>query len=428
MSFRSWLGKTIGLTDGSFWAAFFGQETSSGKTVNAETAMNVSACWACVRLLSETVGTIPLMLYERLADGDRREASDHWLYELLHDSPNADQTPAEFWEGRTMGLCLAGNGLARKEMGANGRVLALEHIPAQGVMPRRESNGRLRYRYTYLGREFDLDEDQVFHIRGFGGDPMWGMSPISYARHSLGIALAADEAAGKLFANGLQPSGLIKTEKFLTDKQRADWNKSLEKFQGSSNSGKWMTLEGGFDFKQLSINPDDMQMLESRAFSVEDVCRWFRVPPFMVGHTEKSTSWGTGIEQQTIGFLTYALAPYLVRTQQRINKSLLSPVERKRYYAEFNIEALLRADSAGRAAFLSVMAQNGFITRNEGRRRENLKRMEGGDVLTVQSNLVPLDKLGTEPVQTLDNALRALVDTMITARLGHNGGPPLDGK
>lgn len=428
MSLRSWIGRSIGLTDGSFWSVFFGSESSAGKVVSAETAMNVSACWACVRLLSETVGTIPLMLYERLPDGDRREASEHWLYDLLHHSPNADQTPAEFWEGRTLGLCLQGNGLARKEMGDKGRIISLEHIPADTVTPLRDANGRRRYRYTWLGREYDLDEDQVMHIRGFGDNPFWGLSPISYARHSLGNALAADEVAGKLYANGMQTSGFITTPKFLTKDQRKDWDESLKKFQGSTNAGKFMTLEGGFDFKQLSMDPEDMQMLQTRAFNVEDVCRWFRVPPFMVGHTEKSSSWGTGLEQQTIGFLTFALAPYLIRIQQRINKSLLPPTERRRYYAEFNIEALLRADSAARAQFYATMTQNGMMTRAEGRRKENLRKIEGSDVLTVQSNLVPLDKLGQAPAASIDNAIAALVDTMISARLGHNGGPPLGDK
>lgn len=428
MNLRAWLGKTIGLSDGSFWAAFFGADSASGKNVTAATALNVSACWACVRLLSETVGTIPLNLYERLPDGQRREASDHPLYDLLHFSPNADQTPAEFWEGRVFGLSLHGNGLARKVIGLKDRIVSLEHIPVDRVQPR-WVDGRLRYRYTWLGKEFDLDERETFHVRGFGDNPYWGLSPIAFGRHSLGNALAADEAAAKMFANGGQPSVIVKTDKFLTDAQRQNWNKSLEEFKGSQNAGKWMTLEGGFDFEQLSMNPEDMQMLESRAFNVEDVCRWFRVPPFMIGHTEKSSSWGTGLEQQTIGFLTFALAPYLIRIQQRINKSLLSPSDRRRFYAEFNIEALLRADSAARAAFYAAMTQNGMMTRAEGRRKENLRFIEGSDVLTVQSNLVPLDKLGQAPVASIDNAIVALVDTMIKARLGHNGGPPLeDGK
>jgi HK97 family phage portal protein len=396
MSLRSWLGRQIGLTDGAFWGVFLGGESSAGKAVNADTAMNLSAANACVRLLSETIGAMPLMVYERLDDGGRRPAKEHWSYALLHDSPNADQTPVEYWEGQVAALALWGNGLARKEK-AGGRVVALQPFSPAATTVSRQRNGRLRYSYVEFGVRHDLDEDDVVHIRGFGTDRDWGLSPIAMARHSLGLAMAADEAAAKLFANGMVSSGFIETQKFLTKEQRAQFETSLEKFKGSTNAGKLMTLEGGFAFKPLSINPEDMQMLESRRFNVEEICRWFRVPPFMIGHTEKSTSWGTGIEQQQIGFLTFTLAPYLARIQQRLNASLLSPVDRRKYYVEFNIESLLRADSAGRAAFYSTMAQNGGITRNEIRVRENLPKMPGGDVLTVQSNLVPLEMLGKVP-------------------------------
>lgn len=432
MSLRSWIGRTIGLTssdDVTFWRLFAGASTAAGKSVTAETALNLSACWACVRLLSETIGAMPVPLYERLPDGGRRVASEHWLYGLLHDAPNADQTPAEYWEGQVASLCLWGNGLSRKVIGPTGRVVALEPFSPESTSVRRLDNGRLEYRYRKHGREYVLDEDQVFHVRGFGVDPTWGLSPIAYARQSMGLAMAADEVAAKIFANGMVSSGFIETQKFLNKDQRAQFKESLEQFQGSQNAGKLMTLEGGFAFKPLSITPEDMQMLQSRAFNVEEVCRWFRVPPFMVGHTEKSTSWGTGIEQQNIGFLTYALTPYLVRIQQRINLSLLPATERARYYAEFNFESLLRADSAGRAAYMATMAQNGFLTRNEGRRKENMPSGgPEGDKLTVQSNLVPLDRLGQSAPASVDAAIQNLIDAAVAARLGHNGGPPLEDK
>jgi HK97 family phage portal protein len=157
------------------------------------------------------------------------------------------------------------------------------------------------------------------------------------------------------------------------------------------------------DAKTIGINPKDAQLLESRAFSVEEICRWFRVPPHMVGHSEKSTSWGSGIEQQMIGFLTFTLRPWLTRIEQAINKDLLSPVEQMRMYAEFSIEGLLRADSAGRSAYLSTMVNNGLMTRDEGRSKENLPPKGGNaDVLTVQTALIPIDQLGQ--AQRNDNA------------------------
>jgi HK97 family phage portal protein len=161
--------------------------------------------------------------------------------------------------------------------------------------------------------------------------------------------------------------------------------------------GEFMVFEKGTGFHRLSMNPQDAELLSTRAFNVEEICRWFRVPPFMVGHSEKSTSWGTGIEQQMIGFVTFVLRPWCVRIEQSIRKNLLTPVEQNSYSAEFALEGLLRGDSGARSAFYASAGQNGWMTRNEMRRLENLPPVEGGDVLTVQSNLVPLDKLGEQP-------------------------------
>src|SRR5690606_14325175 len=152
-----------------------------------------------------------------------------------------------------------------------------------------------------------------------------------------------------------------------------------------------MVLEKGAGFQQLSMNPQDAELLSTRSFNVEEICRWFRVPPFMVGHSEKSTSWGTGIESQMIGFVTFVLRPWCVRIEQSVRKSLLTPAERIRYTPEFALEGLLRGDSQARAAFYSTMTQNGVMTRNEVRRLENLEPVEGGDSLTVQSNMIPLN-------------------------------------
>src|SRR5690606_31355428 len=211
-----------------------------------------------------------------------------------------------------------------------------------------------------------------------------------------GAALAADQAANKTFANGLMPTTWFSYPAKLKDSQREEARQFIQdRLAGPANAGKPPILEAGMSVGTIGINPDDAQLLESRGFSVEEICRWFRVPPFMVGHSEKSTSWGTGIEQQMIGFLTFTLGPWLRRIEQAISKDLLTPAERVRYYPKFSVEGLLRSDSQARAAFYSAMVNNGIYTRDEVRELEDREPMGGNAaVLTVQTALAPLDQLG----------------------------------
>jgi HK97 family phage portal protein len=194
----------------------------------------------------------------------------------------------------------------------------------------------------------------------------------------------------------------------VREEKRGLFQARLKEFQGAINAGRAPLLEGGIKYKPISINPVDSQMLQSRAFGVEQICRWFRVPPHMVGHTTNSTSWGTGLEEQKLGFLTFTLQRWLKRIEDECNRKLLSAPDRLRYFTEFNFEGLLRADSAARAAFYSTMTQNGIYTRDDCRIRENLAPMGGNaNVLTVQSNLLPIDKLGaTDPNAVAQNALK----------------------
>jgi len=356
--------------------------------------MHLAAVWSCVRLISETVATLPLGIYRETENGRKEKAKDHPLYAILHTQPNADFTAAEFWEGVVASLCLWGNAFAEVSRSA-GQVRALTLLRPEWMRVERKDDGSLEYRYTDEGTLRIYSETEIFHVRGFGVGLDVGLSPISYARHSLGSVMATEEAAAKIFANGLQTAGVLTSDQTLKADQRQQLGKIMQQYIGSSNASKLMILEAGLKFQPITMNPEDAQMLATRAFQVEEVCRWFRVPPFMIGHTEKSTSWGTGLEQQNIAFLTYALRPYLTRIEQAVQRQLISRQERNTIYAEFNLEGLLRADSAGRAALYSTYAQNGIMTRDEMRAKENLPPMAGGNVLTVQSNLLPLDQIGT---------------------------------
>lgn len=394
-----------------YWLRQPGGYSSAGKSVTVDTALQLSTVWACVRLLAETIATLPLGVFEQDRNGQKVAARNHPLYPLLHDQPNADMTAVEFWEAVVGCLCLWGN--AYVEKGMVGRaVAALTPLRPDLMTVQRTDTGALEYRYSDPAGLRVYGEDEILHIKGFGIDGLTGLSPIGYARNSLGAAMATDEASAKVFANGMRTGGFLQVGQVLKPDQRQQIRETIAEFTGSGNAGKVMVLEAGMTYSALTLPPEDAQMLETRAFQVEEICRWFRIPPFMIGHTEKSTSWGTGLEQQMIGFLTFALRPYLTRIEQAVKKSLIQAVERGRVFVEFNLEGLLRADSQGRAQLYSTFAQNGVMTRNEIRAKENLPPEPGGDVLTVQSNLVPLDQLGVangDPAANARAALRLLL-------------------
>lgn len=391
MAVLSWLRRSFGLTDRQMVGyAFGGGESHAGKSVTVDTAMQLATVWACVRLISETVATLPLFVYRKGANDSRTIAKDHPLYGLLHDSPHADYTAVEFWEGAVSSLCLWGNAYSEK-IRQSGRIIALEPLRCDLMSVERDRNGARVYRYHDPRGLRVMSEDDVLHIRGFGNGGDVGLSPIAMARHSLGLAMAADETTAKMFANGARPTGILTVDQVLKPEQRTALKQNiLEPLVGSSNAGGMFVLEAGMKFQPVTINPVDAEMLATRAFNVEDICRWFRVPPFMVGHTTKSTSWGTGIEQQNIGFLVYALRPYLTRIEQAIKRALIPAAERGALYAEFEVDGLLRADSKTRTDNLVQLVSNGIISRNEARGLENWPAKPGADDLTIQSQNIPV--------------------------------------
>lgn len=366
--------------------------TNAGVAVNETSVLSLSAAWACINLLAGTIGSLPLMVYRNDGAGNRVVAKDHPLYRVLHDSPNYDQTALDFWEGGQVALEVRGNLCARIERNA-GRVVALHPIANPTVT--RQQNGALRYRWTENGKSYDEPQENVFHVRGFGGSPLGGLSTLSYGRQVFGLSLAVDNAAQTTFANGVRPSLIltVPNEKTLTADQRDAVEKALqEKHQGAMNAGRPMLIEGGLTPHQVSLTPEDAQMLESRAFSVEEICRFFEVPPHMIGHTEKSTSWGTGLEEQTLRFQKFTLRRRLKRIEQAIMKQLLTPADRAAgIVVEFNLEGLLRADSKGRSEFYQKMTQIGAMTINEVRALENLPPVAGGDVPRMQAQNIPIN-------------------------------------
>lgn len=372
-------------------------EYSDSGVANAAGVMGLSTAWACVRLVAGTISSLPLMVFRPGPKG-REVASDHPLYRILHDSPNADQTALNFWQFVSAAIELQGNGYAEIIRASGGRVIALAppYAPDQ-VAPRRANDGSIEY--CVSGRSSPIPQERMLHVRGFGGNPLGGLSTLAYGRKTFGLAIATESAATGTFRNGVRTTGILKTKDTLTGPQRREAEDTLsEKFTGAMNAGRPMLLDRDMDWVQLSINPDDAQMLESRAFSVEEICRFFSVPPHMIGHTEKTSSWGTGIEQMTIGFVQFTLRERLKNIESTLEKQLLTAVERAAgYRIEFNIEGLLRGDSKTRSEVHASALQNGWRTINEVRAIENLPPVEGGDVPRMQMQNVPITEAGQQP-------------------------------
>lgn len=409
---RRGIKQVLSLLNPAGWGGIFTDVSTSGKTVNAGNALTLSTVWACTRLVAGTISSLPLMVYVDGPNDTRAVAKAHPLYGLLHNSPNADQSALDFWQFICVSLELWGDAFARIERGRGGKIVALSPIRPELVKARRAPDGTIRYRYSDGGKSYDIGQEEMFHVRGFGGAALGGMSTLSFGRQSFGLALATEEASAQVYKNGLRPSGVLTTKDSATLKkeQRDDIYEHVVGRFGGENNGKPLVLEAGLGWQSIAISPVDGQMIQSRQFSVEDCCRWFGVPPHMIGHTSNSTSWGTGLEQQTLGFLIFTLRERLKRIEQAIMKQLLTAVERLTVTVEFNFEGLLRADSAARAAFYSSMVQNGIMTRNEVRRLENLPPLDGGDELTIQSNMIPAAKLGETAAANGEAARRSIMD------------------
>jgi HK97 family phage portal protein len=378
-------------------------EAWAGETVDTANVLALSTAWACVNLIAGTIGTLPLMVYRTDKKGGRTVARDHNLFSVLHDTPNADQTPVDFMEFISANIELQGNGFARKIKATigekRGQVIGLVPLRADIVDVRRAPDGVLRYRFTEYGKPYDLPQDDVLHIRGFGGGPEGGLSTLTYGRHTFSLAQALDRSAGGMFRNGIRPSVVISYKDWLTREQRDQVDGLLEqKYIGSVNAGRPFVAEGGMTVSPLSMTPEDAQMLESRGLSVEEVCRFFGVPPIMVGHGEKTSSWGTGIQEITLGFIKFTLRRRLSRIEQALRKQLLTADDvANGITIEFNLEGLLRGDSKARSEFYRTMAQIGGMTINEIRQLENLPPVDGGDVVRLQMQNVPIDQADKEP-------------------------------
>jgi HK97 family phage portal protein len=372
-----------------FWYQPVGSTSSAGMKVSPDAAMGVSAVWACVGLLADTIAGLPLILYRRVGQEDRERATDQRLYGVLHDAPNDWQDAFSFWHFLTVCLLLRGNAYAYKWVNAfTGEVEQLLPLHPDCVTPERVQVGRapngmpvhgLRYRVRLLdGTSAVMTADEIFHVRGLSLDGgLTGVSVIEYARQTVGLSLALEEYAARFFGNGARPGGILAPDAPMTqdalDRLKAEWNAT---FQGPSNSNKIAALPVSVKYTPLAISNEDSQFLLSREFSAREVARWFgRIPLHMIGEMTKDTAWGTGLESQVQGFLTFSVAPFLTRFTQRVQLDLV--LDTTTYYAEFETKGILRADFFARQQGLQIQRQNGIINARQWARLENIPPPDG---------------------------------------------------
>jgi len=387
--------------EGNDFSLLFGR-TTSGKTVNERTALQTTAVYACVRILSETIASLPLHVY-RYTEGGKTKDTEHALYTILHDEPNPDMTSFVFRETLMSHLLIWGNAYSQILRDRSGQVIGLYPLLPDQMSVHRSEKGKLYYvynRYEEDNPNFQekgsivLSQEEVLHIPGLGFDGLIGYSPIALAKNAVGMTLACEEYGASFFSNGANPGGVLEHPGILKDpgKVRDSWNAV---YQGTRNAHKVAVLEEGMSYKQIGIPPEEAQFLETRKFQINEIARLFRIPPHMVGDLEKSSF--SNIEQQSLEFVKYTLDPWVVRFEQALKKSLLLPEEKKTHFIKFNVDGLLRGDYQSRMNGYAIGRQNGWLSTNDIRKLEELNPIpseEGGDLYLINGNMTKLKDAG----------------------------------
>ena len=382
---------------------FYMGQTSSGKMVTERSAMQISAVYACVRVLSEAVAGLPLHFYRYTDGGGKEKALDHPLYFLLHDEPNSEMSSFVFRETLMTHLLLWGNAYAQIIRNGKGEITALYPLMANRMSVDRDTNtGNIIYTYYRSMEEKNANKDaiavlspsDVLHIPGLGFDGLVGYSPIAMAKNAIGMSIACEEYGAKFFENGAAPSGVLEHPGTIKDpsKVRDSW---MSQFGGSSNSHKIAVLEEGLKYTPISISPNEAQFLETRKFQLDEIARIFRIPPHMIGDLEHATF--SNIEELSLEFVKYTLDPWIMRWEQSIQRTLLTKEEKGVYFAKFNVDGLLRGDYASRINGYAVGINNGFMCPNDIRELENMDLIpeeKGGFTFMVNGSMTPLDKVG----------------------------------
>lgn len=384
------MGEYRGAQDGLPSAALVSDTANLG----TDGALQISAVWACIERRAAVIASLPFFAYARMANGQKELARMTRLYQLLHESPNSRMTPFEFWRALIMNHDLRGNGYARIDRDESGEAIALWPMPADQVQAFVLRDGSMVYQYQLDGDIAIFAEANVLHLKNLGNGTV-GLSKLDFMRATTDEAAKAQTSASRMFGNGGKPTGVLMVDSVLKKDQREQLQERFAEMATGPTS-RLFVLEANMKYQQLSLKPEDMELLDTRRFTVEEICRWFDVPPVLVHHSNVST-WGSGIEQIVDGFYKLTIRPMLVSIEQAVRKRVMTPRQRATMTAEFAMDALLRGSLKDRMEVYARAVQNGLKTRNECRQLENDPPMDGADELTAQTNLAPLSMLGMTP-------------------------------
>lgn len=385
----------------------------SGAVVNFDTALTVSAVWSAVRIIAETIASLPLHVYERQEKG-KKIAYNHPLNQVLSVLPNDEQTTVELLEFVLSNLLMRGTGYCEKVHNSRGVVIGLEPLYTKFMYPDRDLSGQLVFDYQETGNARVYMGDHLWRTAGLGSNGVTGHSPISLGRESLGVALSAEEQAAKLFSNGLQPSVLFEKDGVLSDTAFERLKNELKEKSGSANAYEAMILEDSLKANQIGFTAEDSQFLESRKFQIAEVARWFRVPLHMLAELDKSTN--NNIEHQSIEFVMHTIRPWVKRLEASMLRDLFTPSQRAQHFTEFKIDGLLRGDIKSRYEAYGKAINDGWMNRNEARQFENMNSEDGLDEFLVPLNM--RDASDTDPEDDPD-AQAAVVREVVAVRTEH---------
>lgn len=386
---------SLSSTDGWIFAP-----SDTGEVVTPLTALQTSGVYACVQVIAQSIATLPCHLYRRREDGGEEIARDNPLDYILHDQPNPEMTAYSFYETLTAQIALWGNAYAQIIRDGTGRIVELYPLQAAQMQVLRDNAGNLYYQYTQSGdsktpgKEINLRPAEVLHVPGMGYNGIVGFSPITIARRSIGMTIAAEKYGGNFYKNGARPSGALEYPGQLQDPERVrkSWNAV---YGGSDNSGKVVILEEGMKYTPIAMSMADAQFIENRKYQLNDIARIYRVPPHMIGDLEKATF--SNIEHQSLEFVKYTLAPWVQRWEQAMKRCLLTQKERTEYSMRMNVDGLLRGDYESRMNGYAVARQNGWMNANEIRTLENMNHIPaelGGDDYLINGNMIKITDAG----------------------------------
>ena len=373
---------------------------ASTTPVTNDTALQLSAVWACTKIISETVAGMPIQFWETKRDGTRVLVKDHPLAFLLNTSPNRWQTGIEFKNTLTISLAMNGNCFSLIQRGVRGNIIGLVPLMANQMQVTLLDDGTKTYAYSNGKTTTVYAEENIWHVMLMPSNAVIGLSPLRYAARAIGIGISAEDRVGTLSRNGFKPTGVLMIDKTLTDAQRTQVRAQFADLQ-EGQGDPLKVLEAGFTYQQITMSPKDVQLLESRRFQIEDIARFWGVPSILINDTQSSTVWGTGISEIIQGFYKFAIRPYLERYEASIEKNLLPKAERGKIKSEFDFSSLLRGDDKTRTEVAAASVSGGLKTINEARKDlDGLPPVDGGDEILLQQQMTPIKELKNDASQT----------------------------